>query len=175
MLHHNRGGANDRRQAIRERLNNGNGPMSTSSASDRDTQAATTIREIGGHACNKVGLDRLQQRSAHRVAQYVAADLRRTTIEGAKFGYPMRIRRRSDVKHEICLKRDTVLVSETCEADGNTPITFKRFSNKTVTKLPPAEITCVNHRIRRFTRRTQQHALRCNRIRNRSRCIDCPA
>jgi len=57
MLHHNRGGANDRRQATRKRLNNGNGPMSTSSAANRNTQAATTIRQIGGHACSEVGLN----------------------------------------------------------------------------------------------------------------------
>lgn len=57
MLHHNRGGANDRRQATRKRLNNGNGPMSTSSAANRNTQAATTIRKIGGHACSEVGLN----------------------------------------------------------------------------------------------------------------------
>jgi hypothetical protein len=57
MLHHNRGGANDRRQATRKRLNNGNGPMSTSSAANRNTQAATTIRKISGHACSEVGLN----------------------------------------------------------------------------------------------------------------------
>jgi hypothetical protein len=57
MLHHNRGRANDRRKATRKRLNNGNGPMPTSSATNRNTQAATTIRQIGGDACGKVGLD----------------------------------------------------------------------------------------------------------------------
>lgn len=57
MLHHNRGGANDRRKATRKRLNNGNGPMPTSSTTNRNTQAATTIRQIGGHACTKISLD----------------------------------------------------------------------------------------------------------------------
>ena len=129
MLHHNRGGANDRRQATCKRLNNGNGPMSTSSATNRNTQAATTIRKIGGHACSKVGLNRLQQGSANGIAEYVATDLSRTTIKGAKLRHPVRVRHRPNVKHEIRFKRNAVLVSETRQPDCDPIITLQRFGN----------------------------------------------
>ncbi len=56
MLHHNRRGAYDRRQGSRERLNNGNGSMPTPSATNRNTQSPTAVRQIGGHACGKIVL-----------------------------------------------------------------------------------------------------------------------
>ena len=70
----------------------------------------------------------MQQGSADRIAQHVAADLRRTTIKRAKLRHPVRIRRRPNVKHEIRFKRDSVLVSEACLDEYDTMIQYYCFA-----------------------------------------------